>query len=119
MKQKGTNMLVKRRHHYPLSVSGPKSAPKAIACWGVGSMADTPRRTMMAKTKTLAAIRMMVTGKGGCENVSACGGSEALMVCACWWSQAGQLRDGEESPKWRSNSLPQVAQRWRDMRGKW
>src|ERR1700674_4790688 len=107
MKPKWTNMLVNRRHHCALSVTGPKSEPKAMACSGVGSMADTPRRTMMAKTKTLAAIRMMVTGKGGCENVSACGGSEALMVCACWWSQAGQLRDGEEPPKGRSNSLPQ------------
>src|SRR6266849_5763730 len=116
MKPKWTNMLVRSRHHSPPSVSGPKSAPKAIAYCGVGAIAETPRSTMTANTKTLAAMRAMVMGKEGCESVWGGGGSEVRMVCACWRSQAGQLRDGEESPRLLSNTWPQAAQRWRDMR---
>jgi len=73
----------------------------------------------MANTSTLAAMRAMVTGNEGGESVPAGGGSEARMVCASCWSQVGQLRDEDESPKLRSNSLPHVAQRWRDMGEKW
>src|SRR6202035_582983 len=106
-------MLVTRRHHCPLSVSGPKSAPNAMACCGVGLKAETPLSTMMANTSTLAAMRTMVTGNEGGESVP--GGGEVRMVCASCWSQVGQLRDEDESPKLRSNSLPHVAHRWRDM----
>jgi hypothetical protein len=40
----------------------------------VGLKAETPRRTMMANTKTLAAMRAMVTGNEGVESVP--GGGE-------------------------------------------
>ena len=71
----------------------------------------------MANTKTLAAMRAMVTGNEGGESVL--GGGEVRIVCACCRSQAGQLRDEDEPPKLRSNSLPHVAQRWRGMGEKW
>src|ERR1700694_4390357 len=106
-------MLVTRRHHWPLSVSGPKSAPNAMACCGVGLKAETPRSTMMANTSTLAAMRAMVTGNEGGESAPEAG--EARMVCAGCWLQAGELKDEDESPKSRSNSLPHVAHCWRDM----
>jgi len=66
----------------------------------------------MANTSTLAAMRTMVTGNEGGESVP--GGGEVRIVCACCRSQAGQLRDEDESPKLRSNSLPHVAHRCRD-----
>ena len=72
----------------------------------------------MANTNTLAAMRVTVTGNEAGESVSASGGSEARVDCASCSTQAGQLRDEDESPKSRSNSLPQVAQRWRGMRGR-
>ncbi len=73
----------------------------------------------MANSNTLAAMSAKVTGNEASESVSASGGSEARVDCASCWTQAGQLRDEDESSKSRSNSLPQMAQRWRDMRGKW
>src|ERR1700720_4784197 len=106
-------MLVTRRHHCPLSVSGPKCARNAMACCGVALKAETPLSTMMANTSTLAAMRAMVTRNEGGESVLL--RDEARMVCASCWSHAGQLRDEDESPKSRSNSLPHVAHRWRDM----
>src|SRR5882724_4956328 len=104
-------MLLRRRHHWPLSVSGPKSAPKEMACCGVGSKAETPRSTMMANTKTLAAMRATVMGNEAGESASGSGGSKARVDCASCWTQAGQLREEDESPKSRSNAFPQVAQR--------
>jgi len=82
-------MLVTRPPHWPLSVSGPKSAPKEMACCGVGLKAENPRSTMMANTKTLAAMRATVTGKEAGESVSAGEGSEAGVDCANCWTQAG------------------------------
>src|SRR5260370_39007733 len=108
-------MLVTRRHHCPLSVSGPKSAPNAMACWGVGSKAETPRSTMMANTSTLAAMRAMVTGNEGGESVPAGGGSEAGMGFGGGWSQIGQLRGEDELRKWRLNFMRPWAQSLRAM----
>jgi len=73
----------------------------------------------MANTKTLAAMRATVTGNEAGESASGGGGNEGRVDVANCRSQAGQWKDEDESPKSRSNSLPQVAQRWRDMRGKW
>src|SRR5260370_35201769 len=99
-------MLVTRRHHCPLSVSGPKSAPNAMACCGVGSNAETPRSTMMANTSTLAAMRAMVTGNEGGESVP--GGGEVRTVCAsCGW-QGGELRGEDEYAELGSESLTQA-----------
>src|ERR1700694_1068103 len=106
-------MLVTRRNHWALSASGAKSAPNAMACCGLGLKAETPRSTMTANTSTLAAMSAMVTGNEGGDSVP--GGGEVRIACSCCRLQAGQLRVEDESPKLRSNSLPQVAQRCRDM----
>src|SRR2546426_6415300 len=92
-------MLLRRRHHWPLSVSGPKSAPKEMACCGVGLKAETPRSTMMANTKTLAAMSATVTGKEAGESVSAGGGSEAGEDCANCWMQAGGIEGKGGTPE--------------------
>jgi len=52
----------------------------------------------MANTKTLAAMSATVTGNEGSESVSVGGGSEARVDCASCWTQAGQLKEGDESP---------------------
>src|ERR1700730_16314143 len=110
-------MLVSMRHHSPLSVRGPKSAPNAMACCGVGSKADTPLRTMTANTNTFRAMSERVTGTEFGKKPA--GGGGAPMASARCWSHAGQWREEGETEKLRLNSLPQVAQRWRDMRERW
>src|SRR5260370_35569189 len=105
MKPKCTNMLVTRRHHWPPSVYGPKSAPNAMACCGVGLVAETPRSTMTTNTSTLAAIRAMVTGNAAGERASGPEGDEARTGLAGWLTPAGQLKKQFGSSGCGSNSL--------------
>src|ERR1700687_5329725 len=110
-------MLVASRHHCPPSVYGPKSAPKAMACSGVGLRAEAPRTTMTTKTNTLMAISERGTGNESAERRPGDGGSGARMVGPRCSSHAGQFRVEGEAAKLRSNSLPHVAQRSKGMRG--
>ncbi len=55
------NVAVKRRHHWPPVVRGPKLAPQATRSVFLGSIGLTPRITMSAYTSTLAAMIPWVT----------------------------------------------------------
>src|SRR5216683_8051302 len=57
---KWTNVLVSALHHWPLSVSGPKSAPQRTACAVEGSVHETPLSPMATYTSTFVAIKVSV-----------------------------------------------------------
>src|SRR5579863_10246352 len=55
-------MLVNCRHHSPLNVSGPKSAPQRIAFMTLGSVHDTPLKPIAKYTSTFRPMIARVTG---------------------------------------------------------
>ena len=54
-------MDVNSRHHWPLNVRGPKSAPHRIACTTLGSVQETPDKPIATYTSTFTAMITRVT----------------------------------------------------------
>src|SRR5271155_6124794 len=63
-------MDVNRRHHCPLNVKGPKSAPHRIACSTLGSVQETPDKPIATYTSTFAAMITRVTGGRVCRKLA-------------------------------------------------
>ena len=59
---KCTKMLMNCRHHSPLNVSGPKSAPQRIAFITLGALHETPLKPIAKYTSTFKPMIARVTG---------------------------------------------------------
>jgi hypothetical protein len=119
MMPKCTNVLVNKRHHCPLRVSGPKSAPHLRASRMPGSAHEAPDNPIARYASTFATIIVKVTtGRGVAKRESGAGDcpttcdTAVLAVSACFFAfrQSEHSVAGFGPIEKPLNFLPQVGQ---------